>query len=593
MNRTTQRLRSPRPHLYIFVFTAWLASVIWFHPRLASLLDLATTPFGFGALLFFIVFTQVAWLYAFFNFGVIIFAIIYRKRHAQIDVDTGPLPSPAPGVAVLYTTANDFVEESAVSCVMQDYPNFTVYILDDSSDPDYRAIVDAFGARYPDRVRIVRRPDRKGFKAGNINHGLSHVAVSEPLFALADADEIFPSDFLAKLVPRLLADERCGFVQANHRSNPDSKSSLASYMGIGIDIHWRWYHPLRNRYGFVMLLGHGALIRRECWEEIDGFPELVSEDLAFALRIRERGWRGFFAEDVICYEDFPETVRAFRVRHMKWTRGTCEFLAKEMARAVRSRGISWVEKLDIFFPTLNLPFSLFYFLFVIDANLVLAALFGREQYMTVVLGGMNLSLPVWRLDAGFAVLNGVDFYLITVMTLLAPILCFIIDMFRTPRLMFHFLSRSTALYGSLGPLSCLGVLFFLMTGKAIFHVTADRSGQAQLQMAGLQPPIPRRVKEWWRRLLTASHPDNKVIQGFEVLCGIVFGVMCLRMVQVSFFGVAMAFVLLPVMHHISWERPFLRGLIYLPFMLVLLGIVLGGLSLAGIQTVLFGFGFHF
>jgi len=30
------------------------------------------------------------------------------------------------------------------------------------------------------------------------------------------------------------------------------------------------------------------------------------------------------------------------------------------------------------------------------------------------------------------------------------------------------------------------------------------------------------------------------VQGFEVLCGIVFGSMCLRQLQVSFFGVALA-----------------------------------------------------
>lgn len=172
---------------------------------------------------------------------------------------------------------------------------------------------------------------------------------------------MLPPDFLRRLVPHLVADDRCGFVQANHESNPDRSSPLGNCMGIGVDIHWRWYQPLRNRYGFVMLLGHGAVLRRTAWEEVGGFPELVSEDLAFAVRLRERGWHGHFAADVVCYEDFPETVRDFRVRHIKWTRGTCEFLSKEVGRLIRSPNILTVEKLDILLPTLSLPLSLLYF----------------------------------------------------------------------------------------------------------------------------------------------------------------------------------------------------------------------------------------
>lgn len=588
-----KRRYTPKPWQYLFIVASWIASVAWFHPRLAGLLELADTTFSYAALLFFILFTEVAWLYAFFNVSVILFGAIYRWRHRPTP-PTGELPENPPAVAILYTTANDFVEASAVSCVRQDYPNYTVYILDDSSDPAFRAIVDEFAARHPERVRVVRRADRRGFKAGNLNNGLATVATDEPYFALVDADEILPVDFLRRTVPTLERDASIGFVQCNHRANPSSTSPLAKYMGVGIDIHWRWYQPLRNRYGFVMLLGHGAVIRRECWQATGGFPNLVSEDLAFALAARKLGWRGYFEEDVVCYEDFPETVRAFRVRHMKWTRGTCEFLQKEMRAMLRSKEISLVEKCDILFPTLNLPLSLFYFLFVVDANIVLASLFGRSQSLTVELGATTMQLPAWRLDEGFGALNGADFFAITMLTLLAPILCFIIDLWRRPGTLFLFLSRSTALYGALGPLSCLGVLFYLVTGKAIFHVTADRAGGAWRPAHVHASIVPLgSLRDGVKRLLANSHPDHLFVQGFEILCGIVFGIMCLKMVQVSFFGVAFGFILLPLMHRVSWDHPLVRPLVFVPFVLVMLGVLLGGMALAGMQSVLFGFGFHF
>lgn len=574
----------PKPHFYVTVFSLWAAAVAWFHPRLATLPDLGTTLYAKAALWFFVLFIDLAWMYAAYNVAVIGFGAWYRRsvRKAPEPVVVDELPN----VALLYTTCNDFVEACALSCVEQAYPNHRVYILDDGSDPANRARIDEFAARYPECVRIVRRGDRKAYKAGNLNHALGGVA-REPYFALVDADEILPPDFLKVLVPRLLAMPDCGFIQATHRCNPRTSSSLARDLGPGVDSHWRWYHPLRNEYGFVMLLGHGALVRRQAWVDAGGFPELVSEDLAFALRAREAGWRGRFAADVVCYEEFPESVRAFRVRHMKWTRGTCEFLARESRRLLRSRRISWIEKIDILLPTLNLPLSFLFFLFVLDANLVLTSLYGNIDRMTWLLGGREWRVPVLRLDPAFAVLNRADLFMVTLIALVSPVLCFVIDMARTPLRLWSFLAKSTALYGALGPLSSIGVLLFGVTRTAVFHVTADpASGGAVGGDAG-------GVRSPWRRFALRSHPDDPIVQTLELVCGAVLVTLACVTVQFPFLGLALGYLMLPLLHYARWESPWVRAVVQLPFILIVLGVTLGGLSLLGVQTVFFGYGFHF
>lgn len=329
-------IRQPKASLYIFVFTAWLACLCWFEPRLLQLLAIADTTAGWVALVLFIVFINIAWLYGLYNIAIVVFAVYYKKFRKKEATELTLASTPS--IALLYTTCNDFEAESVLSCIRQDYPAFTVYILDDSSNEDCKAQVDQFAGLHPGKVKVIRRNNRHAFKAGNLNNALA--GLNEKYFAIADADEILPTDFLSKTVAVMEADDSCGFVQANHRANPNSKSNLSKALGIGINIHWEWYQPLRNEYGFVMFLGHGALLRKECWDRIGGFPEIVSEDLGFAIRIRELGYRGYFQEDVICYEDFPETVRAFRVRHMKWTRGTCEFLDKEFRNLVKSGKIT-------------------------------------------------------------------------------------------------------------------------------------------------------------------------------------------------------------------------------------------------------------
>lgn len=586
----------PSPVMYLTIFTAWILSLWWFQPRLLLLLDMAYNLPSRIALWTFIGFIDFAWLYGMYNIGVVAFATLYgffgkKSPLAKLPYDPTLVATAKPPVAILYTTCNDFLEESVESCVRQDYPNYKVYILDDSSQQGFKDRVNTFAAQYPDLVQVVRRPDRKAFKAGNMNHGLAQFA-HEPYFAIADADEILPSDFLTKTVAVLESDPTCGFVQANHRANPNDPSPLAKSLGVGIDIHWKWYQPLRNDFGFVMFLGHGALLRRDVWEKIGGFPDIVSEDLGFAIHARELGYRGRFLEDVICYESFPDSVRAFRIRHMKWTRGTSEFLKKKMGWLIRAKNISWTEKLDILFPTLNLPLTLLYFLFMLNANLALPYFFGQPQDITFVLGGSEIRLPMVALDPRFQVIYGWDFYLITLLTFFAPVLSFVVALASRPLKLFKFLSHSTAMYAALTPLSSIGVLAYMISGKAFFLVTGDQQQAEHLDKTKSNSWL-KNTRAGWQTFLAKSHPDTRLVQGFEILTGLAFGIASLVMFQISFMGLCLAFLLLPLMHHLKWENRFVRGLVYVPFALIMLGVLLSGFSVFGMKAVFFGYGFHF
>jgi cellulose synthase/poly-beta-1,6-N-acetylglucosamine synthase-like glycosyltransferase len=584
--------RSPAwksPALFLVVFGLWALALYWFHPRMWSLTSLGDSAISRASIVYFVLFAELAWLYGIYNVMIVVFATAYKKLGQSDFLDACHAMSLAPSsipAAVLYTTCNDFEEASAMSCVLLDYPEFTVYILDDSNDLSYQKRIDRFARQNGTRVRVVRRPDRKGMKAGNLNHALTHV-VSEPFFAVVDADEVLPRDFLAKLAPRLEADPSCGFVQANHVARTSRQSRLARDLAVGVDVHWRWYQPLRNKYGFVMFLGHGALIRRSAWQQVGGFPEIVSEDLAFAIALREIGYHGFFANDVICSEAFPNDVRAFRVRHVKWTRGTCEFLLRWASRLIRAKRITLTEKLDILFPTLNLPMTFFFLLFMLNAQYLFLTILGEFRNMTFELGDTTLVVPIMTLRPEAAPILSADFYAITLMTIIAPVLCFIVALWRQPIRLFRFLTNSAALYAALSPLSFIGVLGFSLTRKARFLVTGDLSGNgaSRSERRGLAASLHR----FW----SETHPDSAMVRGFELMAGLIFGAMAVITFQISFLGLAIAFVLQPIMHSVGWSNPLVRVLAALPFSLILAGILLGGIGILGLQPVLFGFGFHF
>ncbi len=569
-----------QPHMFVAIFGTWLLSLVWFGPRLAELVmsfdGLATRVM----LAYFAVFSTIAWLYGLYNVGVVGFSFYYRR---WLSNPVGPQNTRTPPVAVLYTCCNDFVEASIASCLNIAYPSYKLYILDDSSDPAIKAQVDAFAARNSAMVRVIRRADRAGFKAGNLNNALRHHG-GEPYFAVIDADEIVPADFLSKLVPYLNLDPDCGFVQANHRCADISETRLQEDMRIGIDVHWKWYQSLRNKFGFVMFLGHGALLRRSCWDKVGGFQEIVSEDLAYAISIRELGYYGVFAENVTCTEAFPDTVRAFRVRHVKWTRGTCEFLSHWALKLLRSKRIPWIEKLDILFPTANLPLTFFFFIFMLLGGIALPLQIGEWRALTLELGGQPVVFPTLAMPLEMNILYTWDFFAITVLTLFAPILCFIIEHWRTPVKLFRFLAHSTALYAALNPLTALCVLGYMLTGKARFLVTGDKSDVEQ---------VAKTPGRGLYKFFCETLPDSRGVRSFEITAGLLFLAVSVVTFQIAFFGLAIGFILHPLLGRGSWSNGWLRRTGFAPFTLILLSVALGGSSFFAVQPMLFGFGFHF
>ena len=151
----------------------------------------------------------------------------------------------------------------------------------------------------------------------------------------------------------------------------------------------------------------------------------------------------------------------------------------------------------------------------------------------------------------------------------------------------------TFVYAALGPLSAVGVLFYLASGKAEFHVTADPTGLARRKATASRLARVDSFRIHLQRLISGSHPDHFVVQGFEILCGVVLGLTCLKLFQISFFGITIAYVLLPVLHHVSWEHPFMRKLIYVPFLLVIGGLGISTFALLDILPVFLSCAFHF
>ena len=96
-----------------------------------------------------------------------------------------------------------------------DYPadRLEIQVLDDSTD-ETTALAEARAAALRDRgvnVRVLRRGERSGFKAGALAWGLAHTDAE--YVAVFDADFQPHPDFLRRTIPVLVAHPEAGMAQ--------------------------------------------------------------------------------------------------------------------------------------------------------------------------------------------------------------------------------------------------------------------------------------------------------------------------------------------------------------------------------------------
>ncbi|WP_276273566.1 glycosyltransferase family 2 protein [Haloarcula litorea] len=512
--------------MYATILSTWLVSIVFFGGEALQIVASINGSLGKTVVGFLLTSISIFWLYGIYNIVVQLFGYLPQTTPEKLDEEQVQELD----AAILLPTFNDFDVETAKDCVEQGF-DAPLYILDDSTEQKFRERVDEFAQQYSS-VQVIRRDNREGFKAGALNNAVQQVDAE--YFAVVDSDERLLDTFLSEIL-RYFSTPDIGFVQANHDTN-DQDSRFAQLLGKGIDIHWDRYMPQRNRYGFVMFLGHGTVFRRSAWEEIGGFPELVSEDLAFATRIREHGFKGVFAADVVCGEDFPEDYYAMWKRHIKWSAGTTEYIVEELPRFLKSKA-SITEKLDVAFPVLNLPLSTLFLSYILGVTAVF---------------GLGLEL---EFSSGF--------YAMTLATLVSPVLSFLIDMRDKPLQLAKFLAVSTAVYCSLAPTAVKKIVEIVRGGDAFFHTTPKQENGVH---------VSHQIR---------AMPFTVASGVFVSLVGLLY--------DLPLLAVGSAFLLAPGL--ILWNRDsessrVVRVLAWMPVAFLLTGVVGTGLSMLGFGEVL-------
>ena len=232
-----------------------------------------------------------------------------RRRDRSVDADINAewlaRRSGYPLVDVLICSYNEertILERTIVGAQAMDYPNFRVWMLDDSRRDWLKILCARLGCRY------VSRPDNRHAKAGNINHALKILASlpDPPAFvSILDADFVPTPRFLTRAMS-LFRDPTIGVVQTpQHFVNPDPIQ-----INLGAIKFWpdeqRYFFdivmPAKDAWSAAFCCGTSSIIRMKPLSEIGGFPtDSVTEDYLLTLRLKEMGYTTAYLNEPLTF----------------------------------------------------------------------------------------------------------------------------------------------------------------------------------------------------------------------------------------------------------------------------------------------------
>jgi cellulose synthase (UDP-forming) len=267
--------------------------------------------------------------------GAILLAILARPRNRSAEADAGEARLRAawaadavslPAVDVFIATYNEpreVLEKTILGCLALDWPDARVWVLDDGRRPWVRDLCVAKGAGY------INRPDNKGAKAGNINHGLT--VTDAPFVAVFDADFVPRRDFLLRTMG-FFDSERIGIVQIPHSfyNHDPMQTNLGLQQAMPDDqrFFFEAIMPGRDGWDAAFCCGSNSVTRRTLFESIGGgLPEgSITEDMLLTLASLRQGYVTRYLNEPLAYGLAPESTAAFFVQRQRWAQGAIQIL---------------------------------------------------------------------------------------------------------------------------------------------------------------------------------------------------------------------------------------------------------------------------
>ncbi|AIO69675.1 glycosyltransferase [Burkholderia oklahomensis] len=300
------------------------------------------------------------WAHVFFGFECMALAytlisvvVLSRTTDHTPDADAGEAAlrraAKAPRVDIFIATYNeglDILEKTIVSALAIDYPDFRVWVLDDTRRDWLKAFCEQVGAHY------VTRADNTHAKAGNLNNGLCRSAQSEdggaPYIMVLDADFAPHRKILLRTIG-LFSDPAVGVVQTpQFYYNADPVQYNLRSTECWVDEQRAFFdvmQPAKDAWGTAFCIGTSFVVRRDLVELIGGFPTgTVTEDIHLTYRLLPHGYVTRWLNERLSVGLSAEGLPEYISQRSRWGLGTIQ-VALTRDGPLRGRGYTFIERL--------------------------------------------------------------------------------------------------------------------------------------------------------------------------------------------------------------------------------------------------------
>jgi cellulose synthase/poly-beta-1,6-N-acetylglucosamine synthase-like glycosyltransferase len=221
-----------------------------------------------------------------------------------------------------------------------------VQVLDDSDDDCTPALAQRAcheAASCGVNIEYGARPNRDGYKAGALAHGLQ--SASGEFIAVFDADFVPGPEFLRSVfASRAFDDPATAFVQARWDFINRHDAAHLRAQGLMLDMHFVVEQPARSATGLLFNFnGSGGVWRRTCIEQVGWQGDTLAEDLDLSYRARLAGWKARYLQDVVIPCELTSTFSEFKRQQARWARGSAQCFRK-LAPGVLRSALPWSHR---------------------------------------------------------------------------------------------------------------------------------------------------------------------------------------------------------------------------------------------------------
>ncbi len=256
-----------------------------------------------------------------FTYLIISLYVLFSRKENRTDYRFDD--KKAPFATIQIPTYNELAAiQCAKKCLNFDYPKdrYEIIIGDDSKDKSVSQKIDEF-AKGEELVKVTRRGDNIGYKAGNLNHMLKYS--KGEVIVIFDSDFTPEEDFLKRIVAPFVYDKSIPAVQARWRS-VNAKQNIISLLGSTIIAvcHKIMLAFIFKKKKFGFLCGSAEAVRKDLLVKMGGWKTgSLTEDIEYSLRLLKEGHKVVYLEDLECDGEVPYRPKDLYKQQMRWAYG--------------------------------------------------------------------------------------------------------------------------------------------------------------------------------------------------------------------------------------------------------------------------------